>query len=350
MVSYEKDAYTEAGVDIAKATETMKLIKNSIRSTYNERVLKNFGLFAGMLDISSVKKYQHPILVLSIDGVGTKLTVAEAMDKYTVGQCLVNHCVNDILAQGALPLAFLDYVASAELKPEIVKKIISEMAIACREIGIPIIGGETAEMPGVYKEGQHDLVGCIAGIVEKEKIIDGSKITEEDVLIALPSNGMHTNGFSLARKALFTTAGYNVNTHLDELGCTVGEELLKIHKNYLEPITALLKNNIEIHGIAHITGGGFFDNIGRLLQDGLCAEISHKWEIPRIFRIIQQIEKVPNAEMRKDFNLGIGMVLIIPSGRAKEAKSILSQHNEPNNTVIGKIIAATKKEKVVFTY
>lgn len=350
MADYEKNAYTEAGVDIGKATETMELIKNSIRSTYNKRVLKNFGLFAGMFDISFVKKYQHPILVLSIDGVGTKLMVAEAMEKYTAGQCLVNHCVNDILTQGALPLAFLDYVASAELKPKIVEKIIAEMAIACRQSKIPIISGETAEMPGVYKEGQHDLVGCIAGIVEKEKIIDGSKITEKDILIALPSNGLHTNGYSLARKALFTTADYNVNTYLDELGCAIGEELLKVHKSYLEPITALLKNNIEIHGIAHITGGGFFDNIGRLLQNELCAEISHKWEIPPIFRIIQQIEKVSDTEMRKDFNLGIGMVLIIPPERAEEAKNILSQHSEPNNIIIGKIIAAHKKEKVVFTY
>lgn len=349
----KKGAYAKAGVDIDAATRAVDLMKSHIRSTFNNRVLGDMGLFGGLLDVSFLKSYQHPVLVCSIDGVGTKLNVAEMMGKFPIGQCLVNHCVNDVLAQGAIPIVLLDYVASAKLKPEIMEKIVAEMAIACRANNVPIIGGETAEMPGVYQEGRHDVVGCITGVVEKDAIIDGTKIEEGDFLIGLPSNGLHTNGYSLARKAFFETAGYSVKTYVPELGCTVGEELLKVHKSYLQSVAPLLLmlSDIEIHGIAHITGGGFFDNIGRLLRDGLCARIYYQWKIPPVFKLIQYLEEVSDQEMRRVFNLGIGMVLIVPFKHVKATRGILAQYGERTNIIIGEIEKTrSKKTKVVFTY
>lgn len=347
-----KGAYSKAGVDIDAATKAVDLMKGHIRSTYNEQVVRGVGLFGGLIDVSFLKNYQNPVLVQSIDGVGTKMMIAEMMGKYTVGQCIVNHCVNDILAQGAIPITFLDYVASSKLQPEVMEQIVAEMAAACRAIGLPIISGETAEMPSVYQEGRHDVVGCVTGVVEKDTIIDGSKIEEVDMLIGLSSNGLHTNGYSLARKAFFeSNRPIEVNTYIDELGCTVGEELLKVHKNYFKAVAPLLRRDIEVHGIAHITGGGFFDNIGRLLKDGLCAEIFYQWEIPPVFRLIQRLEKVPDQEMRRVFNLGIGMVLIVPSRQVKATRSILAQCGEPTNIVIGEIKKTrSKKKKVFFTH
>lgn len=352
----KESAYKRSGVDIGAAEKTVNLIKPHILSTYNERVITNFGLFAGLLDVSFLKRYKNPVLAFSIDGVGTEVMVGKMMNEWTtIGQDLVNHCVNDILTQGALPISFLDYIASDKLQQKAVEQIIFGMANACRKIGIertklPIMGGETAEMPGVYQKGQHDLVGCIIGAVEKENIINGSKIAEGDILIGLPSNGMHTNGYSLARKTLFETAGYNVNTYLDKLGCTIGEELLKIHKCYLKPISALLQSEIEIHGIAHITGGGF-DNISRILPNKLCAKISKQWKIPPIFSIIQELENVSDAEMRRVFNLGIGMVIIIPIDDYATAKKILAENGELDNIAIGKIASySCRNKKVFFTY
>ena len=346
-----KGAYAKAGVDIDAGTKAVDLMKSHIRSTYNKHVVKDVGLFGGLTDVSFLKNYQNPVLVQSIDGVGTKMMIAEMMGKYTIGQCIVNHCVNDILAQGAIPITFLDYVATAKLKPEVMEQIVAEMAVACRAIGLSLIGGETAEMPGVYQEGRHDVVGCVTGLVEKNAIIDGSKIEEVDMLIGLSSNGLHTNGYSLAREAFFETAGYTIDTFLTELGCTVGEELLKVHKNYFKAVAPLLKTDIEVHGIAHITGGGFFDNIGRLLRDGLCAEIFYQWEIPPVFRLIQQLKKVSDNEMRRVFNLGIGMVLIVPFKQVKVTRGILAQCGEPTNIVIGEIKKTrSKKKKVVFTH
>ena len=351
MTEKSKGAYARAGVDIEAATKAVNLMKKHIRSTFNQQVLGDVGFFGGLLDASFLKNYKNPVLVFSIDGVGTKIMLAEMMGKYTVGQCLVNHCVNDILSQGAIPIAFLNYVASDSLQPEVMEQIIAEMAIACKEIGLPIIGGETAEMPGVYQKGRHDLAGSIAGVVEKDAIIYGTKIVEGDMLIGLPSNGLHTNGYSLARKAFFETAGYDVNTRLDELGCTVGEELLKVHKSYFKSVAPLLQSDIEIHGIAHITGGGFFDNIGRLLPEGLSAEIFYQWEIPPVFRLIQKLENVSDAEMRRVFNLGIGMVLIVPFKQVKSTRLALARHGEPGNYIIGEIKAINQKgEKVIFTF
>jgi phosphoribosylformylglycinamidine cyclo-ligase len=349
-----ESAYKKAGVDISAATKAVDLMKTHIRSTFNESVVRDVGLFGGLIDVSFLKKLENPVLVWSIDGVGTKMMIAEKMNKFTVGQCIVNHCVNDILSQGANPIAFMDYVASAKLKPETMEKIVAEIAIACKAIGLPIIAGETAEMPGVYHEGRHDLVGATVGFVEKDDIIDGSKIEEGDMLIGLPSNGLHTNGFSLARKAFFESVPPAlINTYFHELGCTVGEELLEVHKCYFQSVAPLLKNDVaEIHGIAHITGGGFFDNIGRLLKKGLCAEISYKWKIPPVFQIIQEREDVSDEEMRRVFNLGIGMVLIVPFEQTKITRIALRRYGEPNHLVIGTIRKSEKSDKgnVVFTF
>lgn len=351
MNQKDKSAYAKAGIDIDAATKAVDLMKSHIRSTYNEQVLTDVGLFSGLFDVSSLKDYKNPVLVSSIDGVGTKMMIAEMMEKYTVGQCLVNHCVNDIFSQGAVPIVFSNYLASDKLRPETMEQIVAEIAIACKAIGLPIIAGETAEMPGVYQEGRHDIVGSITGVVEKDAIIDGSKIEKGDMLIGLPSSGLHTNGYSLARKAFFETAGRGVETHIPEFGCTVGEELLKVHKNYFPIVAPILQSEIEIHGIAHITGGGFFDNIGRLLRRNLYAEISFQWEIPPVFRIIQELENVSDTEMRRVFNLGIGMVLIVPFKDVEVTRGALAMRNEPENIIIGEIKSArSKKKKVVFTY
>ncbi len=346
----KKSAYAKAGVDIDQAEKAVDLMKKHVRSTYNQYVLSKIGAFGGLLDASMIKHLNNPVLVQSIDGVGTKMMVAEMMNKYTIGQDIVNHCINDILVLGAQPITFLNYVGAARLKPKTMEEIVKNMAIACEEVGIPIISGETAEMPGVYCEGRHDVVGCITGIVGRCKIIDGSKIADGDILIGLPSNGLHTNGYSLARKAFFKTGGFKVNTTVSQLGyITAGAELLKVHKCYFEEVFPLLGiSTIEIHGIAHITGGGLIDNIARLLPKGLCAKININWEIPPVFKLIQKIEKVSDIEMCRVFNLGIGMVLIAPAQYVSRIKGILSEKNMPGIT-IGKIKKTrSKKEKRVF--
>ncbi len=351
MSEKQSSAYADAGVNIDAANKAVDGMKDSIRSTHNPRVITDIGLFGGLLDVSFLREYKHPVLVQSIDGVGTKMMIAEEMERFTVGRDLVHHCVNDILCQGALPISFLDYMASAKLKPAVMQKIVAEMAGACKEIGVPIIGGETAEMPGVYKEDRHDLVGCITGVVEKNRIIDGSKIEPGDVLIGLPSSGLHTNGYSLARKAIFEIGGYSPKEYLSMLNCKIGDELLKVHKSYYKPLTALILGRpIEIHGIAHITGGGF-DNIGRLLKNGLRAEIFCPWKIPPVFELIQTLAKVSNQEMRRVFNLGIGIVIIVPLKDVKHARGILASLGELTHKIIGIIEKVTpNSEKVVFTY
>lgn len=356
-----KTAYQEAGVNIKEANETVDLIKPFIHSTYNDRVIRDIGLFGGLIDVSFLKEYKNPVLVQSIDGVGTKMIIAQEMKSFkTIGEDIINHCVNDILAQGAEPISFLDYIASGELKKEIVREVILGMSQACQDIGckkikLPIIGGETAEMPGVYHKECYDLVGCITGIVEKDNIIDGSKIEIGDVLIGLTSNGIHTNGCSLARKAFFKTAGYGVDTYLKELDHTIGEELLRPHKCYYRAIHYLVEHyakvdNIRIHGIVHVTGGGFYDNIGRVLKKGLRAEINQKWQIPSVFSLIQKIEKVSNEEMRRVFNLGIGMILIVSKEDVRKVRFALTHQGELDNIIIGEIKKAEKEEKVIFTY
>ncbi|MFC1625347.1 phosphoribosylformylglycinamidine cyclo-ligase [Patescibacteria group bacterium] len=345
MTKKDSGAYAKAGVNIDEATKAVELMKPHVRSTYNSRVVTDVGSFGGMYDVSFLeKKYEHPILVESIDGLGTKMNVAEMMNRYTVGQCIVNHCVNDILVQGAIPLTFKNYIALAKLKSKVVEQIVAEMAIACKYNNVPMIAGETAEMPG----GQGEVVGCVTAVVERDKIIDGSKIAKDDALIGLPSSGLHTNGYSLARKAFFETRSYTVNTYIPELGHSVGKELLRVHKSYFNELTFLFENDVEIHGIAHITGGGFFDNIGRLLNDKLKAEISTKWTIPPVFRLIQEIENVSDEEMRKVFNLGFGMVLIVPQEQITNIANIFNYNgNSPSWMWLGRIVERESDEKKV---
>lgn len=330
--------YTKSGVNIKKGSEVVKRIKSHVASTHTKAVLKNIGSFGGLYDLSNIlKKYKNPVLVQSIDGVGTKLSIAKMMKKYdTVGEDIVNHSCNDILAMGARPLTFLDYVANEKLEPKIMEEIVKGMAKACKESGVALIGGETAEMPGTYTKGEHDIAGCITGIVEKDKIITGEKIKKEDILLGFPSSGLHTNGFSLARKLLFEKMKHTVKTKGTLSGKSIGETLMKVHLNYGKLIYLLLENDIDVRGIAHITGGGFIENIPRILPKNLNAEIEKgSWPMLPIFPYLQKIGKVSEKEMYTVFNMSIGLVIVVPPNQKEKIENLLK-----DNPVfwIGKII------------
>jgi phosphoribosylformylglycinamidine cyclo-ligase len=307
-----KTTYKDSGVDIGAGDEAVRLIKEHVKRASDASVELGAGMFAGAVNLKRLGKYKDPVLVSSIDGVGTKLMVASKMNRWdTIGHDIVNHSANDILAVGGEPLFFLDYIASGKLKPAIVEQIVKGMSEACIGNGMPIVAGETAEMPGVYKEGEHDVVGCIVGVAEKEKIIDGSGIKDGDVLIGLRSDGLHTNGYSLARHVLFDVAGHSVSDRLDGLEASVGEELLKPHRSYVKAVLPLL-GEFRISGIAHITGGGLPGNISRIMPSGLSAVIDEsELKTPAIFHVIQKEGNVPRDDMLRTFNMGIGMVLVV---------------------------------------
>ena len=302
--------YSDAGVDIDAATRATDKIKELARRTFNERTLSEIGSFGGMFD-GAFPGLKQPVLVASADGVGTKLKIAFIAGVHnTVGRDLVNHCVNDILVQGARPLFFLDYIATGKLLPEVVAEIVAGVANGCRENGCVLLGGETAEMPDFYATGEYDIAGFIVGVADREKIIDGKGITPGDVLLALPSVGLHTNGYSLARKLFLEVAGYKVDTRLDELGITVGEALLQPHLSYLKPLDGLLDSGM-IKGLAHITGGGLTDNIPRILPNACAVEIDKgSWPVLPVFKLMQEIGNVSDAEMYRTFNMGVGMVVV----------------------------------------
>ena len=302
--------YSDAGVDIDAATRTTDKIKELARRTFNDRTLSEIGSFGGMFD-GAFPSLQHPVLVASADGVGTKLKIAFLTGvHHTIGRDLVNHCVNDILVQGARPLFFLDYIASGKLLPEVVAGVVEGIANGCRENGCVLLGGETAEMPDFYSAGEYDVAGFIVGVADRERIIDGKQIAPGDVLLALPSVGLHTNGYSLARKLFFDVAGYTVDTHLDEPGMTVGEVLLRPHLSYLGPLDGLLNSGM-IKGLAHITGGGLTDNIPRILPEGTAVEIDKStWPVLPVFTLMQRLGNVSEAEMFRTFNMGVGMVIV----------------------------------------
>jgi phosphoribosylformylglycinamidine cyclo-ligase len=342
------DLYTQAGVNIEAGNEVVRRIKESVTSTHTDAVLTNIGHFGGLYDLGEItKNYKHPILVQSIDGVGTKLLVAKMANKYdSVGEDIVGHSCGDILAMGARPITFLDYVANETLIPEEMEQMVSGMAKACKEAGVSIVGGETAEMPSVYIKGEHDIAGCITGIVEKEKIITGEKITEDDIIFGLASSGLHTNGFSLARKLIFEKAGYKIDEKIPELNMTVGEALLKVHTNYTNPVLEILNSDIEIKGIAHITGGGFIENIPRILPKNLDAEIKKgSWPILPIFPFIQKIGNVSEQEMYTAFNMGIGMILVTPISEQIKIEEVFQKHINYKIYEIGKIIKGEGKVK-----
>jgi len=340
------DLYFQAGVNIDAGNEVVRQIKADVASTHTKEVLTGIGGFGGLYDVSEIlKKYKNPVLVQSIDGVGTKLSVARMMNKYdTVGEDIVNHCCDDLLAMGARSLTFLDYVAHDKLDSNVMESMVSGMSKACRENNISLIGGETAEMPGIYMKGEHDIAGCITGIVEKNKIITGEKIEEGDIILGFPSSGLHTNGFSLARKLFFEKFGYDINTKIDELGETVGKALLKIHVNYSLPVLNMIDDDIDIHGIAHITGGGFIENIPRVLPLNFDAEIQkNTWPMIPIFPYMQKMGNIEEQDMYRTFNMGIGLILIVSKKEKIKIEKVLLKYQKFKIYEIGKIIKGHKK-------
>jgi phosphoribosylformylglycinamidine cyclo-ligase len=303
--------YEGAGVSIATGDESVERIKALAKSTFSSAVLREIGLFGGFYELDATR-FRRPVLVSSIDGVGTKLKIACALGVYdTVGEELVNHCVNDVMTSGADPLFFLDYLATGKLRSEVVEQVVAGMARACRQAGCALIGGETAEMPGFYQPDDFDLAGAIVGVVEKDAIVDGRGIQVGDLLIGIASNGLHTNGYSLARKVLLDVARMGLTDHVDELGTTLGEELLRVHRSY-QPLVQRVRAVEGLRGIAHITGGGIVGNTRRLLPAGRSLRMDWQaWEVPPIFRLIQRLGNVAEEEMRRVFNLGIGEVLIV---------------------------------------
>ena len=321
-------SYADAGVDIDAATRATDRIKQLAKQTFNAQTLSEIGSFGGMFD-GAFPKLKQPVLVASADGVGTKLKIAFLAGVHnTIGRDLVNHCVNDILVQGARPLFFLDYIATGKLLPEVVAAIVEGIAQGAKENGCVLLGGETAEMPDFYADGEYDVAGFIVGVVDKEKIIDGKGIAVGDVLLALPSVGLHTNGYSLARKLFFEVAGYQVNTRVDELKMTVGEALLQAHVSYLKPLDGLLDSGV-MKGLAHITGGGLTDNIPRILPQGTAVEIDKgSWPVLPVFQLMQQIGNVSNAEMYRTFNMGVGMVIVTTQSAAGVVRSHFEDRGE----------------------
>ncbi len=310
--------YSDAGVSIDAANIATEKIKQLAQRTFNQRTLTEIGSFGGMFD-AAFPNLKQPVLVASADGVGTKLKVAfDTGIHTTIGRDLVNHCVNDILVQGARPLFFLDYIATGVLEPEVIAGVVEGIANGCQENGCVLLGGETAEMPGFYSDGEYDVAGFIVGIVDRERIIDGKRIVPGDVVLALPSVGLHTNGYSLARKLFFETAGFDVNTNVDELGQTIGAALLQPHVSYLRQLDGLLDSS-SIKGLAHITGGGLTENIPRILPEGTAVTIAlETWPVLPVFKLMQQIGSVPESEMFRTFNMGVGMVIVV-AGEDTEA-------------------------------
>jgi phosphoribosylformylglycinamidine cyclo-ligase len=319
--------YKGAGVDIDEADRAVARIKVLAESTRTRAVLTGIGSFGAGFQLSG---YKRPVLVSSADGVGTKLKVAFMTGRHnTVGEDLVNHCVNDIAVQGASPLFFLDYFAVGKLDARVAADVVEGIARGCRANGCALIGGETAEMPGLYAAGEYDLAGFIVGAVEKDRLLTGARITAGDVLLGLPSTGLHTNGYSLARRLLFEIAQHVPESFLDELSGTIADELLKVHRSYLRPVQALLEAGI-LKGAAHITGGGITDNTPRMLPKGFAAEVRFgSWPVLPVFELLRQIGHVPEDDYRRTFNLGIGIILAVAERSVRRAERILEELNEP---------------------
>ncbi len=335
-------SYADAGVDITSGDRSKQRIKMLARKTFNRQVLSEIGGFGGLFALD-LEKFPNPVLVSSADGVGTKLKVAfELGIHHTVGQDLVNHCVNDIAVQGATPLFFLDYLATGKLEDMIVEKVVQGISEACRANGCALIGGETAQMPGFYAEGEYDLAGTIIGAVSREKIITGEHIQIGDVLVGLPSNGLHTNGYSLARKLLFEIAKYGPDQYVNELKDKTGAALMRTHRSYLSVIKKLTAAEV-VSGMAHITGGGITDNLPRILPKGMGAVVDlASWQPPPLFAHLQQLGAVEQDEMMRTFNMGIGLIAVIPAEKIKKAKAILNRANE-RHCLIGRVVRGERK-------
>lgn len=327
-------AYKKAGVDINQTSKIKSQIKSLVKKTFSPQVLSEIGLFGGLYELtrSMVGSQRKVVLVASCDGVGTKILIAKMMNKHnTIGEDIVNHCVNDILTLGARPLFFLDYIAYSEIDPKVIVQVIKGIVKGCKNNNCALIGGETAMMPDIYQKDNYDLVGFIIGIVDKDKIINGKQIKAGDILIGLPSTGLHTNGYSLARKVFFSDNNFTINTRFAELNKTLGAELLIPHRSYYHQVYPLLP---YLSAIAHITGGGFYENITRLLPKGLsCVIDKTKWTVPPIFRIIQKYGKISEQEMYSVFNMGIGMILFVPY---KNVSKIIQKI--PDAKIIGEVV------------
>jgi phosphoribosylformylglycinamidine cyclo-ligase len=334
--------YADAGVDIDVANRTKKRIKYLAHKTFTRGVLSEIGGFGGLFSIDKTK-YTDPVLVSSVDGVGTKLKIAFEMKLHsTIGADLVNHCVNDIAVQGAAPMFFMDYLATGHLDPVIAEKVVEGIADACKHNGCALIGGETAEMPGFYSDGEYDLAGFIVGVVERERIITGKDVQIGDVVLGLASNGLHTNGYSLARKLLFEVAHYSPETYVNEIKNKVGNELMRTHRSYWPVLKKLIAADC-ITAMAHITGGGITENLPRVLPRGTTALIQlGSWPVMPLFEHLQKLGNVPQDEMLRTFNMGIGMLLVIPSAKFKKAQTVLERVAEKAYTV-GRIVKGERK-------
>ena len=335
--------YKAAGVDIDSANALVSRVRDLARSTFTGGVLSDIGAFGGVFrpDLAGL---DEPVLVASADGVGTKLKVAFAAGRHdTVGVDLVNHCVNDILVQGARPLFFLDYLATGALAPDVSAAVVGGVADGCRQNGCALLGGETAEMPGIYAAGEYDLAGFVVGLADRRRLVDGRRIAPGDAIVGLPSSGLHTNGYSLARRIVFETLGLGVDSPVDELGCTVGEELLRVHRSYLRTVGPLVASGLGIvKGLAHVTGGGLTDNVPRILPAGCTAEIDRAaWRVPPVFRFLQARGEVPGEDMYRTFNMGIGMVLVCGRGAAAELVDALAAAGEQGAVTIGTVRSGT---------
>ena len=334
--------YADSGVDINRADRAKQRIKYLAHRTFTKGVVSEIGGFGGMFAIDK-KKYREPVLVSSVDGVGTKLKVAFMMNLHgTVGGDLVNHCVNDIAVQGATPLFFMDYLATGVLEPDVAEKIVEGIADACRHNGCALIGGETAEMPGFYPKGEYDLAGFIVGVADKSRIVSGEKVQPGDVLVGLPSNGLHTNGYSLARKLFFEVARYTPDTYVNELKGKAGAELMKTHKSYWPVLRKLIDAEL-VHAMAHITGGGITDNLPRVLPKGMAAIVEMgTWPVLPVFTHMQKIGNVPQEDMMRTFNMGIGMVLVVPVKKLKRLQTLIEKAGEKSH-LIGRIVKGERK-------
>lgn len=332
----EKSAYAQAGVDIAAGQRATQLMKTAVHATFGPEVLSGVGSFGGLFAISRLKEMEEPVLVASTDGVGTKTMVAAQMGRWdSIGQDIVNHCLNDILVQGATPLFFMDYVASSRLDPQQIATVVGGAAQACRAAGCALLGGETAEMPGVYQPGELDLVGTIVGVVERGKLIDGSRIQAGDVILGLPSSGLHTNGYTLARSVL---SNLDWREPHPELGQSVGTALLAVHRPYLREVQALWAAGVDVRGLAHITGGGLLDNPPRIFPEGLGASLWRgRWPEPPIFGLIQRLGNIADAEMYHVFNMGLGMLVIVPPEDVTKAQQVV-----PETAVVGEMVAGAR--------
>ncbi len=336
--------YKSSGVDIDAGNHAVERIKDGVKSTFTSNVLTGLGSFGSLYDLKPIlENYENPVMVQSIDGVGTKTIIARKMGKFdTIGIDLLSAAANDILVMGARPLTFLDYIANDKLNPETIEEIVSGMVKACRETGVSLVGGETAEMPDTYLSGEHDLVGVITGVVEKEKIITGENIKPGDVVLGLPSNGLHTNGYSFARKLFFEIGGYDVNDTIPELEKSVGLTLLEPHINYTNHVFTALDSGIDVKGIAHISGGGLVENIPRILPDGCGVDIKKgSWPILPVFDVMQSLGNVDEDEMYRAFNMGIGMVFIVSPNNVNSAKNVLKDLTEVYE--IGSVVSGESK-------